>query len=86
MALFTGAMFTAPLVVEGQQTGKVYRIGVLEVIAESSNGTNLAALRNGLRERGYVEAQSFTIEYRSADGKGERFLILPVSWCASRST
>jgi putative ABC transport system substrate-binding protein len=31
------------------------------------------AFRQGLRERGYVEGQSIVIEYRSADGRIERF-------------
>jgi len=52
---------------------RVYRIGVLETIAAAQNAANLAGLLRGLRERGYVEGQNLQIEYRSADGRAERF-------------
>ena len=52
---------------------KVYRIGVLETIPAAQNATNLDALRNGMRDLGYVEGQNLIIEYRSADGHAERF-------------
>ena len=63
----------APLAAEAQQAGKVYRIGVLEVVGPASNAANLSAFRQGLGELGYVEGQNFVIEYRSADGRAERF-------------
>jgi ABC-type uncharacterized transport system substrate-binding protein len=63
----------APLASEAQQTGKVYRIGVLETMSATLNTANLDAFRQGLRELGYVEGQNFVIEYRSADGRPERF-------------
>jgi putative tryptophan/tyrosine transport system substrate-binding protein len=56
-----------------QQTEKIYRIGVLETIAAARNGANLDALRKGLRDLGYVEGKNLVIEYRSADGRAERF-------------
>jgi len=34
---------------------------------------NVNSFRQGLRELGYVEGESFVIEYRSADGRDERF-------------
>jgi len=68
-----GAVLAAPLTVEAQVTGKVYRIGMLEVVPAALNATNLAAFRQGLRELGYVEGQNVVIEYRSADGRAERF-------------
>ena len=37
------------------------------------NAANYDALRQGLRELGYVEGQNLVIEYRSADGRTERF-------------
>lgn len=63
----------APFAAEAQQAGTAYRIGVLDIVPESANGANLRAFRQGLRELGYVEGRHFAIEYRSADGRTERF-------------
>jgi len=62
-----------PLAAGAPQAGKVWRIGVLETTSPSLNTTNLDAFRQGLRELGYVEGRNFVIEYRSADGRPERF-------------
>jgi ABC-type uncharacterized transport system substrate-binding protein len=70
----TGAvLLAAPLAAEAQRAGKVTRIGVLEPTSMALNAANLDAFRQGLRELGYVEGQNFVVEYRSADGRGERF-------------
>ncbi|HWI39278.1 MAG TPA: ABC transporter substrate-binding protein [Burkholderiales bacterium] len=55
------------------QMPKVYRIGVLETTSEAANRANLAAFRKGLREAGYVEGQNYVIDYRSAEGRADRF-------------
>ena len=68
-----GTLLAAALAAHAQQAGKVYRIGILEPIPAAQNAANLDALRNGLRELGYVEGRNLTIEYRSADGRAERF-------------
>jgi len=62
-----------PLGALGQQVGRVYRIGILEAVPAARNAANLDALRKGLRDRGYVEGQNLILEYRSADGRAERF-------------
>jgi putative ABC transport system substrate-binding protein len=64
-----------PLAASAQQGANVARIGYLVTASlESPEGRAMAdAFRQGLRERGYVEGQSIVIEYRSADGKIERF-------------
>jgi putative ABC transport system substrate-binding protein len=66
-----GGLLAAPL--GAQQVGKVYRIGILETIPASQNAAKLDALRKGLRDLGYVEGRNLIIEYRSADGRAERF-------------
>ncbi len=62
-----------PLCAHAQAVAKVHRIGILENVAAASNEANLGAFRQGLRELGYVEGQNLVIEYRSADGRAERF-------------
>ena len=70
-----GGAATWSLPARGQPGAKVARIGYLVTASlESPEGRAMAdAFRQGLRERGYVEGQSIVIEYRSADGKIERF-------------
>ena len=68
-----GAPAACPLVARAQQQPKVWRIGMLETISADQNAANLGALRQGLRELGYVEEQNLVIEYRSADGDAKRF-------------
>ena len=62
-----------PLAGEAQPAGKVYRIGMLERTSTTINAANLNGFRQGLRELGYVEGKDFIIEYRSADGRDERY-------------
>jgi putative ABC transport system substrate-binding protein len=62
-----------PFVALGQQTGRVYRLGILEAVPATRNGANLDSLRKGLRDLGYIEGQNLLIEYRSADGRAEGF-------------
>ena len=73
IGVIAGGLFAAPLATEAQQPGKVWRIGVLETTSVALNAANLEAFRQGLRELGYVERQNYVIEYRSADGRPERF-------------
>jgi len=58
------------------QKSRVYHIGILETVRPEQNAANLDALRRGLREHGYIEGQNLHLEYRSADGQGDRFLGL----------
>jgi putative ABC transport system substrate-binding protein len=72
----TGAvLLAAPLAAEAQQAGKPFRIGYIG----SSSGTSqhlVAAFREGLRDRGWVEGQNVIIEYRWAGGMAERYPTL----------
>ncbi len=66
-------LLAAPLPVEAQQAGKVYRVGYLRFRCSSlTTNAPYIAFRQGLREIGYVEGQNYVIEYRCADRKRER--------------
>src|SRR5258707_1181195 len=49
-----------------QSLTKHYRIGMLDTSARQLN-PNFGALQQGLQERGYIEGQNLTFEYRSPD-------------------
>jgi putative ABC transport system substrate-binding protein len=66
LALFAAAGASA-------QNGVVHRIGMLETTSEMANRANVEAFRKGLREAGYVEGENITIEYRSTDGRADRY-------------
>jgi putative ABC transport system substrate-binding protein len=71
--LVAGSITLAPFMVTAQPPDKVYRIGVLERTSPVVNATNLESFRQGLRALGYVEGKNLVIEYRSAEGRDERF-------------
>lgn len=71
-AFLCGAISTALVgsrCADAQQAGREYRVGFL-------SGTTIPdlfeAFRQGLRERGWIEGQNFTIEHRSAEAKFEK--------------
>ena len=66
-------LLVVPLASVAQQVGRVYRVGMLETTPMTMNAANLGAFREQLRELGYVEGRNLMIEYRSADGRSERF-------------
>ena len=83
ITLLGGAAAAWPLAVRAQQV-KVWRIGMLETIPTGLNASNLVALRQGLRELGYIEGQNYVLEYRSADGQAERFPSLAAELVRAR--
>jgi putative tryptophan/tyrosine transport system substrate-binding protein len=72
LTTLAGGLLAAPLAAEAQQTGKVPSIGYLSGPSLSANAARIEALRQGLRELGYVEGKNLVIEWRSADGKLDR--------------
>src|SRR5262245_60201944 len=60
------------VIAEAQQVKKVYRIGYLSTSDPATDSTRAEAIRLALRERGYIEGQNITIEYRYAEGKRNR--------------
>jgi len=51
---------------------RVYRVGYLGLDAVEASTPNFEAFREGLRELGYVEGRTHTLEVRRADGRAER--------------
>lgn len=60
-------------VAEAQQPTKIPRIGYVSGTGDALNqGPYVEALRQGLKELGYIEGKNFKIEYRGAEGKADR--------------
>src|SRR5215813_10048683 len=57
---------------EAQQPKKVPRIGYLSSSDPATESTRAEAIRLALRERGYIEGQNITIEYRYSAGEQDR--------------
>jgi putative ABC transport system substrate-binding protein len=67
------AILVAPLTAEAQLLPRVHRIGLLSASAPRPEYDALAeALRQGLRDLGYVEGQNLVLEVRYAAGSPER--------------
>ena len=63
----------APLAAEGQQAGKVYRVGILGKKASDPVEARLwQAFRQSLRARGWIEGGNILIEDRWAEGNASR--------------
>ena len=71
LMLLLGGALTAPLRARAQQAGKVYRI-VFMGDGPAVYPDAIEALRQGLRDLGYVEGRNIAFEYRWAEGKPER--------------
>jgi putative ABC transport system substrate-binding protein len=67
-------LLAAPRLAGTQPGGRIYRIGWLDYAAPES--PELKAVREGLRELGYVEGQNIIVESRYAEGKNERLPAL----------
>jgi putative tryptophan/tyrosine transport system substrate-binding protein len=77
IGLAISTMLLAPcLSAEAQQPAKIHRIGYLTGTSRAISSTRIDTFRGGLRELGYVEGKNFILEYRSAEGKLDRFPAL----------
>jgi putative ABC transport system substrate-binding protein len=66
-------LFSAPLAVEAQQPGKVYRVGILtDKASDPAEARFWQAFRLGLRELGWIEGGNILIEFRGAEGNYAR--------------
>jgi putative ABC transport system substrate-binding protein len=72
-----GSMAAAwPVAASAQVARKIWRIGALETLPAAENVVNFGAFRQALHTLGYIEGQNLVIEYRSADGRSDRFPTL----------
>jgi putative ABC transport system substrate-binding protein len=76
IGLLGGAAMAWPLKARAQQPRKVPRLCFLTYDPGTLSSTRFDAFFQGLRDLGYVDGQSITIDYLSADGRGERFPAL----------
>ena len=74
-----GALAISSLGAEAQQAGKVYRVGWLSPFSGPR-----PTFRDAMRERGYVEGDTFAFEIRLAEGRYELLPKLAVELVHSR--
>lgn len=74
LAIAMIAVAALSLTARAQPSAKVWRIGFLGpgVSKASSSAARMEALRDGLRERGYVEGRNMLLEIRWAEGDYDR--------------
>src|SRR5262245_44279767 len=58
--------------VDAQQSGKIFRIGILDSSTASGSAILWEAFQQELRKFGWIEGKNITIEYRFAEQKPER--------------
>jgi len=76
LALLSGAAATRPLAARAQHPIKIPRLCFLTFDSVTSQSTRFDSFFGGLQDLGYVDGQTITIDYLSADGRGEQFPAL----------
>jgi putative ABC transport system substrate-binding protein len=71
ITLVGGAALACPIAARAQQPAMPV-IGVLSSQTRETESARIGAVRQGLNETGFVEGRSAAIEYRFADGHGDR--------------
>ena len=76
ITLVGGVAATWPLSARAQQQPVRPLIGVLSPLSAASAARNIAGLRSGLRDLGYLEGRNLTLALRYGDGAPERMVPL----------
>jgi putative tryptophan/tyrosine transport system substrate-binding protein len=76
ITLLCGAAAAWPLAARAQTPRNIPRLCFLTFDPTASRSTRFAAFFEGLHDLGYVDGQTVSIDYLSADGHGERFPAL----------
>ena len=71
ITLLGGAAAAWPLVARAQQAAKLPTIGYLGPNTRSVDGPRIDAFLQRLRELGWLDGRTMTIEYRWAEGRNE---------------
>ena len=71
-----GGLLVAPIATFAQLSANMPRIGFLGSESASNQAPRVEALREGLRELGYVEGKNIVIEVRWAEGNYDRLPVL----------
>ncbi len=77
-------LLAAPFVSEAQQERKIRRIGYLDQGSVAGNRPYLEALRQGLRDLGWLEGQNIVVEARFAEGKTDQLPALAADLVRSK--
>src|SRR5262245_48840094 len=70
--LVTLLLLVSATFLEAQQAAKIPKIGFLIVPSRSFFTARMEGFQQGLRNLGYVEGKNILIEYRYAEGRGDR--------------
>ena len=76
ITLVCGATVAWPLAAQAQQPRNIPRLCFLTFDPGTLRSTRFEAFFETLRDLGYVDGQTISIDYLSADGRGERFPAL----------
>ena len=76
ITLLGGAAIVWPLAAQAQQNKNIPRLCFLTFDPGTLRSTRFEAFFEALRDLGYVDGQTISIDYLSADGRGERFSAL----------
>src|SRR5262249_11211540 len=71
-----GAVLATRLDAEAQPAGKIPRLCFLTFDPGTPQSSRFDPFFQGLRDLGYVDGQTITMDYLSAEGRGERFPAL----------
>jgi putative ABC transport system substrate-binding protein len=74
--LLTTVLLTAVPAAQAQQTGKLFRIGLLDPSDASSSSVRLKAFWEEIRRLGWIEGKNIIVEYRFAEEKTDRLTAL----------
>jgi putative ABC transport system substrate-binding protein len=76
ITLVGGSILGGPVAAEAQPLPKVAKIGLLTPSSPDGSGHLVEAFRQGFRQLGYIEGQTFVLQARYGDGKSERLADL----------